>query len=272
MTIDAHTELFGVIGNPVAHSLSPVMLNRAFATIGYNGRYLAFNVSDLPAAVNGMRALNVKGVSVTIPHKVAVMALLDDIDEMAQKIGAVNTIVNQNGRLKGYNTDCRGAIAALETETSVTGQSVALIGAGGAARAIGFGVKAAGGHATIFNRTVSKGQQLANDLDVGFKPLADFKTCNCDIVINTTPVGMDPQVDTSPIRQDWLAPPMLVMDIVYNPLQTKLLNDAREKGCHTISGDVMFVHQGAIQFERWTGRPAPLDQMHQAVLNALQGR
>ncbi|MCK5487184.1 MAG: shikimate dehydrogenase, partial [Desulfobacterales bacterium] len=169
--IDANTSLLGLIGNPVAHSLSPVMHNQAFAAIGYNGVYLAFRVSDPASAIKGIKALNFKGVSVTLPHKVAVMEYLDEVDETAARIGAVNTIVNKQGRLIGYNTDCPGALDALRTRTTLQGKSVALIGAGGAARAIGFGLVAAGGRVTILNRSRTTGERLAADLKADFLPL-----------------------------------------------------------------------------------------------------
>ena len=151
--IDADTSLFGLIGNPVAHSLSPRMHNQALAATGYNGVYLAFRVTDPRAAIKGIAALNFKGISVTLPHKVAVMDYLDEVNETAAQIGAVNTIVNSRGRLIGYNTDCPGALEALRTRTSIRDKSVAIIGAGGAARAIGFGLVNAGAQVTILNRT-----------------------------------------------------------------------------------------------------------------------
>ena len=147
--IDADTSLFGLIGNPVAHSLSPMMHNQALAATGYNGVYLAFRVTDPGAAIRGIAALNFEGISVTLPHKVAVMEYLDEVDETAARIGAVNTIVNSRGRLIGYNTDCPGALEALRTRTSTRDKSAAVIGAGGAARAIGFGLVAAGSRVTI---------------------------------------------------------------------------------------------------------------------------
>ena len=164
--IDTDTSLFGLIGNPVAHSLSPKMHNQALAATGYNGVYLAFRVTDPGAAITGIAALNFKGISVTLPHKVAVMDYLDEVDEAAARIGAVNTIVNSRGRLIGYNTDCPGALEALRTRTSIRDKSVAIVGAGGAARAIGFGLVSAGAQVTILNRTRVSGERLAADREI----------------------------------------------------------------------------------------------------------
>jgi shikimate dehydrogenase len=268
--IDANTSLFGLIGNPVAHSLSPVMHNQAFAATGCNAVYLAFCVTDLGAALKSINALNVKGLSVTLPHKVAVLEYLDDIDDLATKIGAVNTIANHNGKLTGYNTDCQGAINALQNRTTLDGKSVAIIGAGGAARAIGFGLATDAGRLTILNRTRQSGERLAADLQAEFLPLDECQPKRYDILINTTPVGMYPNTAATPIAKQALSNEMVVMDIVYHPLNTRLLKEADDKGCLTINGVDMFVFQGAHQFELWTGKKAPVAVMRQTVLQALQ--
>jgi shikimate dehydrogenase len=270
--IDADTSLFGLIGDPVAHSLSPVMHNQAFAATGYNGVYLTFRVTDPDKAIKGIAALNFKGVSVTLPHKVAVMEYLDAVDETAARIGAVNTIVNNQGRLIGYNTDGAGALQALRTRTSIKDKSVALIGAGGAARAIGFGLVAAGGRVTILNRTRVSGERLATDLPAQFLPLEKWTQNHYEILINTTPVGMHPETDATPIPKEDLSKDMVVMDIVYNPLETRLLKEAAASGCRIIKGVDMFVFQGAQQFELWTGKKAPVEVMRQAVLEALKAK
>jgi shikimate dehydrogenase len=267
--IDANTSLFGLIGNPVAHSLSPLMHNQALAAVGYNGIYLAFKVTDPGSAIKGIKALNFKGVSVTLPHKVAVMQYLDEVDETAARIGAVNTIVNQKGKLMGHNTDCHGAVEALKTKTTIQGKSVAIIGAGGAARAIGFGLASEGGHLTILNRSRTNGERLAADLEAGFFPLNECQPSRYEVLINTTPVGMHPQTDATPIPKRNLSKDMVIMDIVYNPLKTRLLKEAEAKKCQTINGVAMFVFQGAHQFELWTGKQAPVDVMRQAVLETL---
>jgi shikimate dehydrogenase len=268
--IDANTSLFGLIGNPVAHSLSPVMHNQAFAAIGYNAVYLAFRVIDLDSAIKGIRTLNVKGVSVTLPHKIAVMQCLDEVDETAATIGAVNTIVNNNGKLIGYNTDCQGALQALRTKTAIQGKSVAIIGAGGAARAIGFGLRSTAGSLTILNRSRTNGERLAADLQADFLPLNAWQPNRYEILINTTPIGMHPKTDATPISKKDLSKEMVVMDIVYNPLKTRLLKEAEAKKCRTINGVSMFVFQGAYQFELWTGQKAPVEIMQNSVLEALK--
>jgi len=268
--IDSDTSLFGLFGNPVAHSLSPVMHNRAFKETGYNGLYLAFNIVDLSTAVRGIRALNIKGISVTVPHKVAVMEFLDARDDLAVNVGAVNTIANQNGKLIGYNTDCHGAIKALTEKTTVKDKDVAVIGAGGAARAIGSGIVLAGGRLTIYNRSAINGERLASDLDSEFRPLSEFGRSGCQVLINTTSVGMTPDSEAMPVKSTALNKEMVVMDIVYNPLKTMLLKMAEERGAETIDGVSMFVNQGALQFELWTGHKAPIDIMRSVVLDALR--
>ena len=269
ISIDSHTALYAVIGNPVRHSLSPLMHNRAFSHIGHNAVYLALPVEDVAGAVSGIRAFGIRGVSVTIPHKVSIMDYLDEIDENAARIGAINTVVNREGVLHGCNTDARGAVKALTEQ--IAGKTVGIIGAGGAARAIGFGMISEGARVIILNRTREKGEKLAQELGGDFQPLTPDLGLNCDILINTTPVGMTPDLGISPIPQKALTKEMVVMDIVYNPLKTKLLQDAEATGCPTIDGTAMFVYQGVLQFELWTGKKAPIDVMRDAVLEALKG-
>ncbi len=257
--------IFAVFGNPVVHSLSPVMHNAAFAATGYNGIYAAIRVKDIRPAVSGLRALGLRGASITLPHKESVMACLDFIDPVARRIKAVNTIVNDDGELKGFNTDCDGVIQALTEKIPVAGRRVGILGAGGAARAVAFGVIDQGAAATIFNRSRDKGEALAADLGADFKPLSEFDAGQCDILVNTTPVGMSPQGRETPLPGDKLKPGLVVMDIVYNPLKTRLLQEAEAAGCETIDGLSMFVHQGARQFALWTGLAAPIDIMRMAV-------
>jgi shikimate dehydrogenase len=269
MNINASTSLFCVIGNPISHSLSPVMHNSAFAHIGHNGVYLAFNVKEVSSAIAGIKGLGIKGVSVTIPHKLTVMEFLDEIDESAIKIGAVNTIVNRQGKLYGSNTDYLGATNALLEKTSIKDKNVIMIGAGGAARAIGYGILSEGGRLKIVNILEDEGKQLARDLDVEYYPLQDYKDYNCQILINATPIGMSPNIDEMPIKKEYLQKDMVVMDVVYNPLKTRLLKEAEDIGCITIGGVSMFVYQGVAQFELWTGKKAPVDVMRKTVLDAL---
>jgi len=259
-----------VIGNPIGHSLSPVMHNSALTHSGLNGYYVAFQVEDIAAAVNGMRGLGIRGASVTIPHKIAVMQHLDKIDQMAAAIGAVNTIFNNGAILYGYNSDCEGAVKALADQTEIRGKEVAVIGAGGAARALGFGLKQAGAVITIINRTRARGEKLAQDLGCHFNPLGEVTELPYHIVANATPVGMTPAIDGLPLPAGLLNRETVVMDMVYNPLKTRFLREAEDRGCTTIDGVSMFVHQGAFQFELWTQHKAPVDVMRKVVLEALE--
>lgn len=267
--LDAETRLFGVIGNPVSHSLSPVMHNRALAATGVNGAYLAFPVRDLPAAIRGLRSLGAKGISVTLPFKVAVMEHLDKIHESAAAAGAVNTIVNRGGELTGYNTDGEAAVTALLEKTPINGKTAAVIGAGGAARSIGAALSSAGARLIICNRSVASGKRLARRLNAEFTPLSEFDGKGCHILVNATPVGMWPRVAATPVPKEAIRPEMVVMDIVYRPLQTRLLREAKAQGAFPVDGVSMFVHQGARQFELWTGKKAPVSEMQQAVLEVL---
>ncbi len=269
MQIDAKTLLYGVIGDPIVHSLSPVMHNAAFAHTGINGAYLAFNVKDVTSAIAGIKGLGIKGMSVTIPHKISVMEYLDEIDEDAVKIGAVNTIINRDGKLFGFNSDCLGASSALLEKTDIKGKKVVMLGAGGAARAIGYGITSNGGDLTIFNILEDEGQALADDLNVDYFHLSEYNKIQCDILINATPIGMTPDIDNMPVPETVLNKDMVVMDVVYNPLKTKLLKEAEEIGCKTVDGVSMFVYQGVAQFESWTQTKAPVDIMRKTVLDAL---
>ena len=261
--------IYAVFGDPVAHSLSPIMHNTAFVHAGRSDIYLAFRVSDIASAVGAVRALDMRGVSITLPHKLSVMAHLDELDDMAARIGAVNTIVNRSGKLCGYNTDWQGAVKALKDKTPINGRRVAVIGAGGAARAVAFGVQKAGGRLTILNRSPQKGKKLAMDLNTDFIALQEVKKLSCEILINTTPVGMTPHEDATPIDCRLLQREMVVMDAIYSPLKTRLLAAAEALGCTTVDGLAMLVYQGAAQFELWIGSEAPVDIMHRAVQQAL---
>lgn len=267
--INAATQVYAVMGNPVRHSLSPVIFNRAFSEIGYNGAYVAFQVDAIGEGMAAMRSLGIKGASITIPHKVSIQNFLDALDPMAESIGAVNTVINHAGRLKGYNSDCLGAVTALEELTLLEERKVAIIGAGGAARAIGFGVKSRGSRLTIINRTVSNGEKLASALEADFIPISELRSLPYDILIQTTSAGMTPHIHQSPIPGELLTPGILVMDIVYAPLKTRLLKDAEKSGCRTINGLSMFIHQAAFQFELWTKSHPPLAAMKQSLMDCL---
>lgn len=269
MKIDQQTALYGVVGHPVGHSLSPAMQNAAFEAGGLNAVYLAFDTKDIEGCLKAMRALGIRGMSVTIPHKSTVIPLLDEVDELAGRIGAVNTVVRRDGRLVGYNTDARGALRALEEKISLERASCLLLGAGGAARAIGFMLKARGVSLTLANRSPERGEALAAALECPFVPLSEVSRVEQDLLINTTPVGMSPRAGTSPLPERALRKGLAVMDIIYNPLETELLRAARERGCTVINGLGMFVHQGAEQFRLWTGIDAPVPAMTRAVEEAL---
>lgn len=269
--IDGSTRIFGILGRPVTHSLSPAMHNAAFRALKVNAVYVAFPVTDLRQAVAGLRGLGVAGVSVTIPFKEEIISWLDELDPTAARIGAVNTVVNRDGRLEGFNTDWLGAVTALKVQTSLKGAHVLILGAGGAARAIAFGIKEAGGRVTVTDVDQPRAAALARDLQLEALPLDSLAQCPAAVLVNATPVGMAPDADAIPIAPDLLRQYRLVMDIVYRPLQTRLLREAQARGAATIDGLQMLIHQATAQFELWTGRPAPLEVMFRAAYGALQG-
>lgn len=281
MEIDAHTKLCGVIGNPVEHSLSPAIHNAAFQKLGLNYVYLAFRVENLASAIGGVRALGaVRGLSVTIPHKVAIIPYLDEVETTAIHIGSVNTVVVENGRLLGYNTDASGALRALMEEgVTLKGRRIVMVGSGGAARAIAFALAGKTGidRLTLLGIEDVERSRLAQDLRtrttvvIEDAPLDDAALGEAikdsHVLIHCTPVGMSPNIDRTCIPATFLHSSLTVMDIVYNPLDTRLLCEARAAGCRTIRGLEMFLHQAVAQFELWTQQPAPADVMR-AVLES----
>lgn len=281
MEINAHTQLCCVIGNPVEHSLSPAIHNAAFQKLGLNFVYLAFQVEAIGDAVKGLRALgNFRGASVTIPHKVAAVPFLDMVEPTARHIGAINTIVATDGTLAGYNTDATGALRALrEGAVALKGRHVIMLGSGGAARAIAFALGAEAGidRLTILGIDVRERIALARDLQSNTEmtvqelPLDEGVLRkvlpDTHVLIHCTPMGMWPNVHETSVPATLLHPGLTVMDIVYNPRDTKLLKDAEAAGCRTIPGLEMFVHQAAAQFELWTNQAAPADVMR-AVLES----
>jgi 3-dehydroquinate dehydratase/shikimate dehydrogenase len=275
--IDADTDVYGVIGDPIAHSMSPVMLNAAFVAKGLNAVYVSFKVSGDPAAfVRAMQELPVKGFSVTIPHKQGVMAACDEIEPAAREIGAVNTVSAGESGLLGSNSDEAGALDPLRALLQDQGRDLAglpacVLGAGGAARAVVAGLTRAGAKVTVANRTVARAEELAAAFGARAGGLDIVERDRFAVLVNTTPVGMHPKVDASPVGEGALHKDMVVFDTVYNPLTTKLLEMARARGCRTLDGLAMFVGQGAAQFTRWTGLEAPLKAMREACLQRLQG-
>jgi len=269
MQLNGSTQIYGIMGKPVSHSLSPAMHNAAFAALALNKVYVAFEVDDVANAMAGFRALGVKGVSVTIPHKQAVIPYLDAIDPVAEKIGAVNTLLIDGEFIKGLNTDWLGANRALEEKIGLRGKKVLLLGAGGSARAIGCGLLEAGAEVSISSRTPEKGRKLAASLGCNWHPLSEASEIPADILVNATSVGMSPGQDDTPFPGTALTKFQVVMDIVYSPLETRLRREAAAAGCTVINGLAMLLYQGVAQFELWTGQPAPVDIMRQILESSL---
>lgn len=280
MKIKGSTNIVGLIGHPVEHSFSPPMHNAAFKALGMDYAYVAFDVNpnDLKSAIEGAGALNIKGFNVTIPHKIEVMQFLNELDEVAGLIGAVNTIDFKN--LKGYNTDGIGAIKAIEEVTTVKDKNVVVAGAGGASRAISFYLaKYECESLTILNRNADKAQSLAGDV-LGADLISDVNSDSisrindymkdADILVDTTPLGMDPHIDDEPIaRAENMHEDLVVFDAVYNPNETVLLKEAIKAGAKPVYGIKMLLYQGAESFKIWTGRDAPIDVMEKALRETL---
>lgn len=273
-------QLFGLIGHPVGHSLSPLMHNNAFAAQGLRHYYHSFDVDpdNLKTAVDGMRVLGVSGFNVTVPHKVAVMAHLDDIDEEARHIGAVNTVLNQEGRLIGTNTDGRGYVLALKETAgeALADKQILLIGAGGASRGVVSALDREGvGRLDVANRTFSKAQTLIeqNMTHAESRALtleeAAGQTGVYDIIINTTTVGMSPDIEQTPLDLTHIRKGTIVSDLIYNPLETTWLKEAEAEGAVILNGVDMFVNQGALAFEYWTGQSPDRRQMRHHVVKQL---
>lgn len=263
-----------IIGDPVEHSMSPAMHNAAYDALGLPYSYQAVQIKpdDLQQAVNAIKTLGVRGVSVTFPHKIAVMEYLDEVDEIAQKIGAVNTIVNTKGHLKGYNTDWEGAMRSIEEGISIKGKTAVVIGAGGAARGIAFGLlQREVDRLIILNRTEEKAQSLAGEIGCesgGLDQLEKY-LASADILFQTTSVGMHPHMDESIVPKKYLRPELFVTDAVYNPFETKLIKEAKEAGCKVAIGHRMLLWQGVAQFELYTGQKAPVAVMEKALIHHL---
>jgi shikimate dehydrogenase len=278
--INTSTTLYGVFGNPISHSKSPLMLNCAFKANGINAAYAAFKIEQgtLKEAIQGVRAMNFRGVNVTIPFKVEVMSYLDEIDEGARVIGAVNTIVNDNGKLIGYNTDGIGYVRSLNEETGISlkGKRVLLLGAGGAGRGIAYALAKAGAALVwVSNRTESKADELVSYISL----LTEAKSIapeaiagiidKVDLVVNNTSLGMHPNINEIPLDPSLLHDKLVVSDIIYTPMETLFLKEAKARGAITHGGLGMFIYQGAYAFEYWTGQQAPIQAMREIVLKSL---
>jgi len=283
MEISGKTKICALIGDPVEHSMSPVMHNTAYKKLGLDYVYIPFRVKPegLEPAVAGLRALNVRGFNVTIPHKVAVIPWLDGLDPLAEKIGAVNTVVNTDGELRGYNTDAEGFLQALlEHGIKPKGKRIAVLGAGGASRAITYIMVGKGARVTILNRQQELdwaediAQLIRKDLGKEVKVLELGQLAgaieNVDILINATSVGMSPAAEESPVSAHLLNKIPAVFDIVYNPMETRLLREAKAAGARVIGGVDMLAWQGALAFEKWTGQKAPLDLMRGEAVKMLE--
>lgn len=279
MDIDARTQFCGVIGNPVGHSLSPAIHNAAFRKLGLNFVYLAWQVEAIGEAIKGLRALgNFRGASVTIPHKVAAIPFLDRVEQTAQRIGAINTIIAEKGELTGYNTDATGALRALKMGgVALTGKRIVVLGSGGAARAIAFALAAESGAEKLTLLGIEDAERTRLAQDIRPTTVVTVEDSYLDestlrrvlpaahILIHCTPVGMSPKVEVTCVPASLLHPDLAVMDIVYNPRETRLLRDAGLAGCKTIPGLEMFLNQAIAQFELWTDQSAPVEVMRQVL-------
>lgn len=286
MKITGNTKIVGIVGHPVGHTLSPAMQNAAFAGLNLDYCYLPFDAPPqrLPAAVEGLRAFGVRGFNVTIPHKETIVPLLDRLTDEAKRIGAVNTVQADGDALVGHNTDGKGFLRSLMEEGGIDprGARALILGAGGAARAVAVALAMAGaGSIRIANRTAERGEALAEMLRSQFNDLSiqglrwerspeewEERLAEADLLVNATSVGMGS--DSSPVPTKAIHPKLLVCDLVYRPLETSLLKAARSRGAKALSGLGMLLYQGALSFEIWTGRPAPVRVMREALLSELE--
>jgi shikimate dehydrogenase len=282
MNISGKTALYGVIGDPIEHTLSPAMQNAAFQARGLDSVFLAFKIAaaDVENTLRGMRGLGIHGLNVTMPYKNTVIPYLDEVDETARLLGSVNTILNEGGKLRGFSTDGVGAHRALEENgTALTGKKLVLLGAGGSAKAIAFTLAKEIKELVLLNRTPGKTDALAQTINQKYHKKIRVDTLSlrsiqeslqdADLVINATSVGMNPHQAESLIKPALMKPGLTVMDIVYNPLETKLAKEAKAAGAKVVSGLEMLVYQGAASFEIWTGKPAPVEVMRRAALKQL---
>lgn len=285
MNISGKTRVCALIGDPVEHSLSPVIQNAAFKNLGLDYVYVAFNVKVdcLKDAVSGIRALNMHGLNVTMPHKIAIIKYLDGLDETASMVGSVNTILNSDGRLIGYTTDGVGALNALKyADADPSDKKIVILGAGGSSRAVSFTLAEIASELVILNRTFERAKDLkdalcrvlGDGLRIKAAPLTDEylkkELEDADILINATSVGMKPSSDDTPVKQYYLRKDLAVFDLVYEPLETRLLREARLTGAKVIDGLSMLIHQGAASFEIWTGMKAPVEIMMDAALKRIK--
>lgn len=263
--IGPRTQLCGVVLHPAGHTRSPAMHNAAFAALDIDAVYVAFDVAPpaLAAAVSGARALGVRQLAISIPHKEAMLALCDEVDSTARRIGAVNTVTLRDGRLVGTNTDWIGVVRAIERSASIAGCDAVVLGAGGAARAAVFGLRERGARVRVLNRTRARADRLAAELGAtAAGTLDELARGPCDLLVNTTSVGL--REDASPVPAEAIPARCVVLDAVYDPARTRLLRDAAARGAAPIEGKWWLVHQAAEQIRAWTGADAPVDAMADA--------
>lgn len=275
MNISGKTKLCVIIGDPVEHSLSPAMHNAGYEVLGIADKFVfvaaQVKSEQLKDVIGGVRAMGIRGLTCTIPHKVEVMHHLDVIDPVAKKIGAVNTVVNDDGILTGHNTDWLGVVTPLEQITSLPGKTVALIGAGGAARAMAYGVTERGAKLIIYNRSREKAEELASSIGEGIE-INSIQDMNreslqhVDIILNATSIGMSDQIHETPVPKEFIQSHHVVFDAVYVPSETRLLREALEQGAKVIRGREMLLYQGVAQFELYTNEKAPVEIMRQILM------
>ena len=282
MAISGKTRVCGVIGDPIEHTLSPAIQNAAFNHLKLDFVFLPFRVkaADLENSMRGIRGLGVHGLNVTMPHKIAIIPYLDELDPTVNFLSSANTILNKDGKLFGFNTDGIGALKALqENGAELSNKKVLLLGAGGAAKAIAFALTKKVEELVILNRAAKKARELAKALrqmfnkEVSGGVLTSDKIVKnlrgSDVLINATSVGIKPNLSQSLVAPKWLRSDLIVMDIVYNPVETKLVKDAKAVGAKVINGVEMLIYQGAASFEIWTNHSVPIEVMRKAALNKL---
>ncbi|MEM2342106.1 MAG: shikimate dehydrogenase [Candidatus Bathyarchaeia archaeon] len=285
MSISGKTKVYAIIGYPVNHSLSPIIQNAAFQHLGLDCVYVAFNVRPerLKEAILGIKSLGIQGLNVTMPYKISIIQYLDELDEDARKVGSVNTVINVNNKLIGYTTDGIGALNALRyAGIDPSGKKIVILGAGGASRSISFTLARYANELIILNRTLEKAESLVNDIAKFLGMGINVKACSftdenlrreledADILINATSIGMKPNDHETPVKRDFLRGGLVVFDIIYEPLETRLLGEAKSVGAKTIDGLSMLIHQGAVSFEIWTGLKAPIEIMREAALRKIR--
>ena len=272
MQIDSKTKLCGVIGHPIGHSISPPLHNAAYQATKQNYVYLTFDFPQVSDAIKAMKLLDIKEYAVTIPHKIEVMDYLDKIDPLAKKIKSVNTVINKNGKLYGYNTDINGVeMTFKKNRVNLKNKKVIMMGAGGVARTIGVVVKNQGGKVVIFDKTESRAAALARSLKCQSDKIDNLaKHDDYQVLINATPAGMYPKVKSMPVPKSFIKKGIVIFDVIYNPLQTQLIKEGKKKGCKCMNGVIMFVEQAAKQFELLTGKKAPVKVMEKVFLKNIK--